>query len=200
MKKEDFLQYEGVTEDVAIKLAEVFNGMIPRDRFNEVNEAKKNAEALVKERDKQIEDLLSLGSANDELKAEISKLQNANAEAQKNYEANIYSMKLDNAIHSALVGANAKNEKAVRSLLNVEGATFEEDGTVKGLAEQIRALSESDGYLFGTQTQSIVGANPISTPAPTPAGITKAEFSRMGYTERSQLYNENPELYSQLSE
>lgn len=33
----------------------------------------------------------------------------------------------------------------------------------------------------------------------TNAGITKADFAKMGYTERARLYQENPQLYKALS-
>ena len=61
MKKEDLMKIEGMTEQMADVIsqqsAEELKGYIPKTRFDEVNEAKKNAEALVKERDKQLEDV-----------------------------------------------------------------------------------------------------------------------------------------------
>ena len=60
MKKEDLMKIEGMTDDLAAKVAEAsaeeLKNFIPKTRFDEVNEAKKNAEALVKERDKQLEE------------------------------------------------------------------------------------------------------------------------------------------------
>lgn len=42
------------------------------------------------------------------------------------------------------------------------------------------------------------GGAPIKQAPSEPAGITKAQFDRMGYTEKSQLKLSDPELYAQL--
>ena len=58
MKKEEFVKL-GIDEETAKKLEaasqEELKGYIPKARFDEVNTAKNTAEALVKERDNQLE-------------------------------------------------------------------------------------------------------------------------------------------------
>ncbi len=50
MKKEDLLELEGMSEQLAEKVSELskeeLKEYIPKTRFNKVNEAKKNAEKL----------------------------------------------------------------------------------------------------------------------------------------------------------
>lgn len=54
MNKDELMKLEGVTSEIADAVLKAYEGYVPHDRFNEVNEAKKTAEAAVVERDKQI--------------------------------------------------------------------------------------------------------------------------------------------------
>ena len=169
MKKEDLMKMEGMTEDLATQIAELsaeeLKGFIPKTRFDEVNEAKKNAEALVKERDKQLEDVKKSTGDNEELKKQIEQLQEDNKATVKKYEADIKQMQINNAVHTALKDAGAKNVTALMALLkDLDKAELAEDGTIKGLAEQIQELRKSDSYLFHVKNE----------PQPKPAGVTPA--------------------------
>ena len=206
MKKEDLMKVEGMTDDLATKIAEVsaeeLKGYIPKTRFDEVNEAKKNAEALVKERDRQLEDVKKSTGDNEELKKQIEQLQEDNKAAKQKYEADIKQMQINNAVQSALKDAGAKNVTAIMALLKgMDKAEIAEDGTVKGLADQIQELQKSDSYLFNIKKQEpprISGATPANSGSVVPGTITKEQFNRMGYKEREELYNTNKELYDSL--
>ena len=178
MKKEDLMKIEGMTDDLATKIAEQsteeLKSYIPKSRFDEVNEAKKNAEALVKERDKQLEDLKKSTGDNEELKNQITQLQNENKTAKEKYEADIKKMRIDNAVQSALKDAGAKNTVALMALLkDLDKAELAEDGTVKGLAEQIQELQKSESYLFETKQEP--GKPSGATPAGGGSGTPGAE-------------------------
>lgn len=170
MKKEDLMKIEGMTEELAVKVAEAsaeeLKEFIPKVRFDEVNEAKKNAEALVKERDKQLEDVKKSTGDNEELKKQIEQLQEDNKAAKQKYESDIKQMQINNAVQSALKDAGAKNVTALMALLTgLDKAELAEDGTVKGLADQIQALQKSDSYLFDAKTEP---------QPPKPSGATPA--------------------------
>lgn len=209
MKKEDLMKINGMTEELAEAVAnasaEELKQFIPKTRFDEVNEAKKNAESLVKERDKQLDDLKKSSGDNEDLKKQIETLQADNKAAKAEYEASIKKMQIDNAINAALMGAGAKNIKAATALLNdVDKFEITEDGTVKGLDEQIKALAKSDSYLFESKNPD--GGKPSgASPAGNPNGnnhagtITKEQFSKMNYKERVELFNTNKDLYDSLS-
>ena len=206
MKKEDLMKIQGMTDEMAAEVeklsAEELKGFIPKTRFDEVNEAKKNAEALVKERDKQLEDVKKASGDNEDLKKQIETLQEQNKTAKADYEAQIKRMQIENAVSSALKDAGAKNPATVKALLkDLEKAEIDETGAVKGLAEQIKAIQESDAYLFtSADATKLTGAKPAATGTGTPNGtVTKEQFSRMGYKEREELYNTNKELYDSLS-
>lgn len=169
MKKEDLMKIEGMTEELAKAVAEAslneLNEYVPKTRFSEVVEAKNNAEALVKERDKQLEDVKKSTGDNEELKKQIEQLQEDNKAAKQKYESDIKQMQIDNAVHAALKDAGAKNVTAAIALLkDLDKAELDSDGTVKGLAEQIKALQESDSYLFDVKSE------PGKPAGATPAG------------------------------
>lgn len=207
MKKEDLMKIDGMTDELATKIAEQsaeeLKGYIPKTRFDEVNEAKKNAEELVKERDKQLDDLKKSSGDNEELKKQIEQLQEDNKATVKKYEADIKKMQIDNAVQAALKDAGAKNITAAVALLkDLDKAELSDDGTIKGLAEQITELQKSESYLFNTKTESSQNVSGI-TPAGSgsthvPGTVTKEQFNRMGYKERNELYNTNKELYDSL--
>lgn len=166
MRKEELMKIEGMTEALADKLAaasaEELKGFIPKSRFDEVNEAKKNAEALIKERDKQLEELKKSAPDSEALKKQIEELQNTNKEAKAKYEADIKKMQIDNAVDNALRDAGAKNIKSVRALLtDLDKAELDDKGIVKGLEDQIKNIQKSDSYLFGAAGQkNMAGMTP----------------------------------------
>lgn len=155
MKKEDFIKL-GFTEEQAEKAAEAsaeeLKGFIPKSRFDEVNEAKKQLEKDIKTRDEQLEALKEVDAAG--LQAEIDKLQKENKAAKEKYEADLKKIQIDNAVEKALLAAKAKNVKAVKALLDLENAEFDGEN-IKGLDEQLKKLQESEDskFLFNIETK-----------------------------------------------
>lgn len=196
MKKEELLKIEGMTEELAEAVAnasaEELKGFIPKSRFDEVNEAKKNAEALIKERDKQLEDVKKASGDNEELKKQIETLQEANKTAKADYDKAIKQMKIDNAIDKALTTAGALDNKAARALLeNLDKAELSDDESeVVGLADQIKNLQESKGFLFGTKQTTVKGATPPSSGTGAPKG--GADTNKMTYSEMCAYLEANP--------
>lgn len=150
MNKEDLLKL-GLTEEQAEKVlsanAEQLKGFIPKARFDEVNNAKKQTEKDLSERDKQLETLKNSTGDVETLKNTIKQLQDENKASKEQYEANISKIKLDNAIDNALGNAKAKNSRAVRALLDMEKIKFENDN-LSGLDEQLKALKEAEDSKF----------------------------------------------------
>ena len=198
--KKDELKNLGLTDEQVEAVLAGYKDFIPKSRFDEVNEARKNAESLVAERDKQIEGLKVSAGSTDELKKQIEKMQAENKALVEAKDAEIKQIKINTAVNTALMGAGAKNVKAALALLNMENAELMEDGSVKGLNEQIEALktAEDSKFLFADQKPVITGTNPV-TGNDNPKSVTKEQFARMGYKERVELYNNNKPLYDELS-
>ena len=152
---------DGYTEDIDRKIsAEIGKGFVAKADFNAVNEAKKNLENALKERDGQLDGLKNSAGDNAQLKKTIDELQKANAEQLKAHEAEIAQLKLDSAVDAVLTAAGAKNIKTVRALLDLAKIKQGEDGTLDGLDEQLSAVRKSDGYLFAEKQHSFKGFQP----------------------------------------
>jgi len=155
MKKEDFIKL-GFTEEQAEKAAEAsaeeLKGFIPKSRFDEVNDSKKQLELDIKTRDEQLEALKKIDAEG--LQAEIEKLQGENKAAKEKYEAELKQLQIDNAVEKALIGAKAKNVKAVKALLDLDKAELDGD-SIKGLEDQLKKLQESEDskFLFDAETK-----------------------------------------------
>ena len=125
------------------------------------------ANNTIKERDKQLEDLKNSPDNPEELKKQIQLLQDDNKAAKEAHEKEMKDLKVANALEKALTEAKAKNSKAVQALLELgDDVELNEDGTIKGLDEKIKALKKSDAYMFNDdkQTVKIDGAKPNASP------------------------------------
>lgn len=187
MNKEKLLEI-GLTDEQALKVLEGFKGFVSHTRFNEVNEAKKNAEALLKERDAQLEELKKGMGANEELKKQIDALQSENQKTKSKYEADLKSLQINNVVERELLGAGAKNLKALKALLNLDNAELDGD-QIKGLADQIKGLKESDSYLFNGSNSSVSGAKPSEN-----QGNGNKPVDQMNYSELTAFLNAGGKL------
>ena len=129
----------------------------------------------VKDRDKQIDTLKASAGDNEELKKQIETLQADNKAKDEAHAKELTQLKIDAAVEKALTDGGAKNIKAVKALLDLTDAKLGDDGTVKGLAEQIQKLQADEGskFLFNvteqtnTQQQTFTGFQPgTSTTVP----------------------------------
>ena len=147
---------DGVIADISKELPKYF---IPKDKYNEVAEAKKKLETDIQERDKQLEQLKNAAGNSEELKAQIEQLQVENQKAAEEWQAKMAQMQLDFAIDKALTAAKAKNAKAVKALLDLEKVKLDGEQLL-GLEDQLKALQQSDPYLFGDSGKVGSGTNP----------------------------------------
>lgn len=145
MTKEQLIAL-GLTEEQATKVVEGFGNMIPKARFDELNEAKKKLDADLKERDKQLEELGKAAGMTEELKQQIQQLQTANQEAAEKHATEMKELTLTNAIKSALHN-KVHDEALVAGLFDKEKLVIDGDNVV-GLDEQLKTLQESKAFLF----------------------------------------------------
>ena len=121
------------------------------------------ANNTIKERDKQLETLKNSPDNPETLKQQIQQLQDDNKAKDEAHQKEIKELKVNSALEKALTNAKAKNAKAVQALLDLgDDVELNEDGTIKGLDEKIKALKKSDAYMFNDdkQTVKIDGAIP----------------------------------------
>jgi len=149
----------------------------------------------VADRDSQLETLKNSTGDVEAMKTQIATLQADNKAKDDAHAAEIKQLKIDNAVNSALTGAKAKNVTAVKALLkDLDKAELADDGTIKGLAEQIEALQKSDAYLFDaapSKKTKVKGAEPGESGKED--GDEKVDTSKMTYSELAAYMAENPD-------
>jgi len=190
---------ESYTEDIDTKVAaEIGKSFVSKTDFNQVNTAKKKAEDDLKARDQQLEALKNSTGDVEALKTQITTLQQQNATDKQNYEAQLAQVRLDNAVDAALTAAGAKNNTAVKALLAdfLKEAKLADDGTVKGLANELAEMvkAEATSFLFATDTkgQQFKGMAPGSAGGKTPPPAGK-EVKDMSYDELCAYLEQNPD-------
>lgn len=187
---------DAYTEEIEKKISEeIGRNFVSRADFNTQGAEKKALADAVKERDGQLEALNASTGDIGALKEQIATLQKDNATAEKAHEAEIKRLRIETAVDLALSAARAKNVKAVKALLDLEKAELAEDGTVKGLAEQIKKLTEApdSGFLFeaSESRRSLQGFKPGEKSDVVPYG-GKAP-SEMSYDELCAYLADNPD-------
>ena len=195
MEKEKLIEL-GLTEEQADKvIAEhkaQLEGYIPKNRFDEVNNAKKQLEKDITERDKQLKTLKESAGDNEELKTKIEKLEADNKAAKDNYDKEIASLKLNSAIESALLTQKAKNITAVKALLDISKISLENEN-LSGLEEQIKVLKEAEDskFLFEVEAK----ADPKIPAGATPGASNVdpgSDTKNMSYEQLVQFMDANP--------
>ena len=205
MKKEELMKLEGMTEELATKIAEQsaeeLKGMIPKSRLDEVIAERDNAKKEHGEVLKQLGALQKETGDVQSLKDKIQELQDNAKEAEKTHAAEMHILKVNNAVETALLGAKALNVTAVKALLKLEGAELAEDGTVKGLADQIKALqtAEDSKFMFGSSAPNMKGAKiGESGNEDGDKGMTIEKLRKMSPAERYNYSVTNPNEYKNL--
>ena len=189
MKKEELMKLDGMTDALAAAVLNLAKGdtegMIPKARLDEViaerdNARKEHADVL-----KELGALQKETGDAAELRDKIKSLEDAAKE--------IHTLKVDNAVNAALLGSGALNVKAAKALLNLDKAELAEDGTVKGLADQIKALrtAEDSKFLFGSSTPKLKGAK--AGESGNEDGDHQVDTSKMTYSELVAYMAEHPD-------
>ena len=192
-----------VVQTIVAAAEEKLKDFVPKHRFDEVNEAKKQLAEQLTERDKQLSELKKAAGDNEELRKQIEALQAENKAKEQEYRERLRDMTITTAIKLAVAG-EAHDPDLVASLIDKTKIEVDEQGNVKaGLDDQIKALREAKSFLF-VQKQAdpqgkFKGMNPADGREPAKGGI-KNPWSKEHFnlTEQGRLLRENPELAEQL--
>lgn len=203
MTKENLLEW-GLTEEQANKVMEGLNGsFVTKSRFNEVNTELTNAKNTIKERDTQLETLKKSTGDTKALQDQITQLQTDNANQKKAHEAELKALKIGNAVDMALTGAKAKNNTAVKALMAdfLAKAELADDGTVKGLSDEIKKLVDGQDTAFLFEKSSgtkFKGAKSAEKGDGAEGGMTLEKLKAMNPLDRYNYSVNHPDEYKEL--
>lgn len=137
---------------------------IPINKFNEVNDAKKEAERQLQERDKQLDSLQKSVKGNEELTKQINDLKEANTKAKEEYDNKVVEIQKSYELDKVLTSSGARNSSALKGMLDLSKCEFKE-GKYTGLDEQIAQIKKDNGWLFNSQQDPQVGAKHNGQPS-----------------------------------
>ena len=174
--KTDFLKGLNLSQEVIDK--------IMAENGKDIAAEQKKAEKITQERDSykfKDMDIDGIKQAADDWKTKAEK-------AKSDADAQISEMKFDYALTAALTGAKARNSKAVKALLDMDGLKLN-DGKIIGLDEQLSQIKEENGFLFESDEPAptiVKGTNGGS------GGIGGKKPSEMTYSELCDYMEQNP--------
>lgn len=148
------------------------------------------------EANKLIAELKKSSQGNEELQGKIGNYETELAKLKAENEQ----LKLDNAIKVELLNAKAKGDDLDYLMFKIkqnnDKLSLTENGELKGFdVEEIKITYPSN---FEVESKKVVDVNNLPKIDTGDNTITKEQFDKMGYKERTKLFNENPEMYNEL--
>lgn len=152
----ELLESQGVT--VTSELMEAVKKtapehVVPKAQYNSKAEEAEAIKGQIAERDKDIAELKKGAGANEALAAQLADLQGKYKADTEALTGQLAQAQLDSVLDLALVGAGAKNVKAVRALLDASKIKLDGE-TLTGLTDQLTVLQASDAYLFSDSAET----------------------------------------------
>lgn len=177
----------------------------------EINPLKQAQASAEQERDSlksQLEDVngqLSEAQKNSkkgsELQGQLKDLQKQFDDSKAKAEEQLQATKKDYEIAAALSKAGAKNDKAVKALLDTEKVNFDDNGKLIGLSEQLEAVKKDNDFLFADANESNPKPTITSKGNPNPdGGNGNKALADYSYQELVALKTNNPAQYQTLVE
>lgn len=193
--KTEFLKSLNLSQEVIDK--------IMAENGKDIAAEQKKAEKAIQERDSYKLKAESLETQVNDANTEIQKFKDMDIDgikkaaddwketaekAKADADKQISQMKFDYALSAALTGAKAKNAKAVKALLDMDGLKFN-DGKIVGLDEQLAQIKTDNDYLFESDEPApefVKGTNGGS------GSVGGKKPSEMTYTELCDYMAQNP--------
>lgn len=192
ISKELYSKLEEELKDKNVKLADLNSGnFVSKEKFDRTNGEYNEAKALIEKLKGENANNGEMQSRIKEYEAEIQKLQ---AEAEK--------AKIESEFKVRLLEAKAKPNDIDYLMFKMQQNNpelkLDEQGHIKGIDDIVSGLKTNYSSNFEVQESKKVNVNTL--PKGEDNKLTKEDFAKMKYNERNALYNENPDLYRELSQ
>lgn len=202
--KQVFSKLENVDEAAMKEIIDAImdeNGKGINESKTKIDDLTSQLGLATKEKDeanKLIAELKKSNQGNEELQGKISTYETQLNELKAENEQ----LKLDNAIKVELLSAKAKGDDLDYLMFKIKQnngkLSLTENGELKGFdVEEIKTAYPSN---FEVETKKVVDVNNLPKIDNNDNTITKEQFEKMGYKERTKLFNENPDVYNELKQ
>ena len=121
----------------------------------------------------------------------------------KTLQAEAVKARTESALKIGLLSAGAKPDDIDYLMFKMEHdgdwkPELSDDGQIKGLDDKLKGLKTQFPAQFETSSNKIIDEKKLDKQNGKD-DVTADEFRKMGYQQKNQLFNENPELYRKLS-
>ena len=142
-----------------------------------------------------IEELKKGSKGNEQLQSKITAYETQVAELQ----AELEKTKVESAIKVALLSAKAVDVDYLTFKLKEKGEIkLDDQGNIKGIDDMLAGLKTQFPTQFESASQKKIDEHKLPDGDDTKK-ISQEDFNKMGYQDRLKIYNENPDLYNELS-
>lgn len=179
-----------------IKLANLGEGgYVSKDKYGSLETTHNSKLAELQKANDLIAELQKSTKGNEDLQ---TKIQNYDSQV-KTLQAELEKTKLDAAVKVALLESKATDIDYMTFKLKEKGEVkLDEHGKISGWDDKLAGLKTQFPNQFETSQNKTIKENKL--PGSTdPQGITQEAFNKMGYNDRLKVYNENPEVYAELT-
>lgn len=164
-------------------------------RYGKLKTDYEGVNGQLSEAQKLIEEMKKSEGDNEALQGKISQYEQRIAEL----EAEKQQVETEAALKVALLEADAEDIDYLTFKIREKGEIeLDESGKVKGIDDTIAALKTQFPNQFKGEGNRKVIENKLEEGEGNKA-VTPEQFAKMGYNQRNELYNSDPELYAELT-
>lgn len=165
---------------------------------------KEQHDALTKQQEessKLIEDLKKSTEGQEDAQSKINEFQTKMTELEEQLVAE----RTESALKVALLAAGVKASDIDYIMFKCKSDTdwkpvLDDSGNIKGMDDKIKGLKTQYPNQFESSSKKKIDENKLPEDNDDKNKVTKEDFKKMGYQERLKVYNDNPDLYKELSE
>ena len=165
---------------------------------------KEQHDALSKQHEessKLIEDLKKSTEGQEEAQNKINEFQTKMTELEEQLVAE----RTESALKVALLASGVKATDIDYIMFKCKSdadwkPVLDDAGNIKGIDDKIKGLKTQYPNQFESSTKKKIDENKLPEDGDDKNKVTKEDFNKMSYQERLKVYNDNPDLYKELSE
>ncbi len=170
-------------------------------RYSKLKEQHDAQTKQLEESSKLIEDLKKSTEGQEDTQNKINEYQTKMTELEEQLVAE----RTESALKVSLLAAGVKASDIDYIMFKCKSDTdwkpvLDDSGNIKGMDDKIKGLKTQYPNQFESSSKKKIDENKLPEDNDDKNKVTKEDFKKMGYQERLKVYNDNPDLYKELSE